>query len=867
MSVGRHKQRADFNWALVSKLGLAAAFIVFILMNHVQVQCVFSYMDGAQLQGLADDSDFTDHVYRPDSPDSPDVAQVGAATGFLGRFFGGFKHCYAAAPLTSAPPWQPLTMLGGIVLFFVGRQLAKAQFKANVRRAARTTASPAAIRASGSRTAAHTAANHVAGGSPRRATSASEAVAAPRPTRASRPSGAPSIGNDDPLERRLRDTGSDVLSALDDELDLDSPPRHTGEFDREPSSIRRPPTSRSAAIPTDSFVQEFDAPPSPERTAFDDGPPSRVRSNATLAFDDDDWGDEDDDLLLSGSSPVVGVESTAQVDAVRSAPSPTAAFAAIGHGSGREAVVVRLPNAWRLGDDLLLAIAVESATEAPALDTVISISAVSSDARVTELWDFPRPAHDFEGHEGLDDQGRALVTIPFDDLYDAIAEMAQYETFDLASLRVNVSLGDVESIESVPVFDTLHVEFTNRNGTPVRPSLLRLRTPDGATRRAIVGADRPGSLAIASIAPARFELEFEDHAALVTADGSMARRAAIDSEGLAILRGAPPETRELTRRLLVHTPDVIFVAARGEDISADGTIERPFGTLQAALDHVRSLREHADDVSPVELRLEAGTLVPSDRPGLVDGNTASSEWVAWWEGHAANTDTAWTAPAEGDTLRELSRPAPGTALEGDGRIERLDHVYLVNASYADLREQAVRDHALVARLDEAYGALPMSVIAGPDSDSNAAFRLVITDCADVRLEGIHLLGIRGQSGVQIVDSFDVQLIRCWLDHFESGTTGRSGHFAVGRALQIERSGDENAPVELTWCDIGWNRAVRRSMPVRGAALGAYNSVVHLSRCYVHDNVANAKPVDVTKDGESEVTGDPTNHRAGSRSID
>jgi hypothetical protein len=80
---------------------------------------------------------------------------------------------------------------------------------------------------------------------------------------------------------------------------------------------------------------------------------------------------------------------------------------------------------------------------------------------------------------------------------------------------------------------------------------------------------------------------------------------------------------------------------------------------------------------------------------------------------------------------------------------------------------------------------------------------------------------------------------------------------VGRGIQIDYSGgaSEHEAIRVEHCDIGWNHAARRAVPIRGAGVALYNSNAELIRCYVHHNRATQEPADLVAQGESSVRGE------------
>jgi hypothetical protein len=137
----------------------------------------------------------------------------------------------------------------------------------------------------------------------------------------------------------------------------------------------------------------------------------------------------------------------------------------------------------------------------------------------------------------------------------------------------------------------------------------------------------------------------------------------------------------------------------------------------------------------------------------------------------------------------------------------------------------------------------------------------------VYLEALHIVGAAGESGVLVRNVRRVRIDRCWIDHFEGGRPASDATWAVGRGLQVEKSGDSRDRVEISGCDIGWNQAVRASVPVRGAGIAIYGSAVRIDRCYIHDNVATRRPADVVVDRESLVDTSVASHRAGNHVVE
>lgn len=203
------------------------------------------------------------------------------------------------------------------------------------------------------------------------------------------------------------------------------------------------------------------------------------------------------------------------------------------------------------------------------------------------------------------------------------------------------------------------------------------------------------------------------------------------------------------------------------------------------------------------------------------------------------------------------------AFAEDLRIDALSDVRIVNSAYAGLRDRVALSPGFEVNLENELGAIPLAMLRAPGSGPTAGFRLEITSAQRIHIEGVHFVGCEGQSGIAIRHSETITLRRCWIDLFASGSTRRSGVFGVGRGVQIDESGGSgnDRSVLLDTCDIGWNRAARRAVPIRGAGVAIVASNVEVRRCHVHDNIATQDPPDLAVQGESTIQGGD-NHRAG-----
>jgi hypothetical protein len=865
------------NWGLLAKVFLVVALIVGGLVMWPGIQCSMRVMNGAELGGLYEDQE--NQVYGGrGSDESSDTGRVASAGSFVGRFFGGIVPCGRQA-LLRAETWQPPVAGGAFLGFFLFSWFNHLSWKRGVVKAARnsttrahavaggtTSANPTvSTTATASRTAANTAvgstanrttANTTVTAAANRTTSAHSSIVAPttRATSAESAIGSPSSSRSGgPTAQHRSLPGDPVGTNLG--FDDGSASRRDGSRVRIPvdplSSMggpapRTPLKSGSQRAVTFSFDDDWDDAPLPEEAlALPNGGPyspdvagaapfSNPRSaapslvNAPTMADVNDFGRASARVALSANLPAADVTNS---------PVSVRAF--------------RIPPMSRLGRDIQLAIGLSR----PAPDALPRMRIVGvlhgKDRARTPILD-----ESIESLDGVDDlrrQGKAIVRVPF-----RLIERSLQRAFDSISghLRIEftLSLDDDEHYAGTELVDSMTIRLASASGGLWGPGVVKLRSPDGQILRVGVGESGTGMLRLESIMPGEWQLEFEDDLRLHAADGPPTRRVSLKSDAVDAVDAGLPANAPGLRELMVAAPVIVWVRAGA---SGEGSFEHPSGSIEDAF--VNADRQRARlgvSYTPVEIRIFPNGTVPAERPGIVDG--VRGQWLKWWSGQPSDRRTPWTV--SGSDLPEIQTPR-GDTFARPLHFESVDDLRIVNAEYALLREKAALNQELREQLDMAYAQIPIVTFFPPESTGDGT-RVRLDHCRCVRLEGVQVIGMRGMNALTLNHCEEVVVSRCWFERAAAGHAGHGGGWSPGRGVQIDASGTEHAPIEFSDCDIGWNSVVRRSVPVRGAAMAAYDSHVVIARCYLHDNAATQEPPDVFGSGTGSLRGDSSSHRAG-----
>ena len=510
----------------------------------------------------------------------------------------------------------------------------------------------------------------------------------------------------------------------------------------------------------------------------------------------------------------------------------------------------RVPPMTRLGRDIQLAIALDRpAPEAVARMRILGVLHGMDRAQTTLL---DESLATMDAAAELRRDGRAIVRVPF-----RMVERSLQNAFERITghLRIEFTLflNDEEHYAGTQLVDSLTLRLASATGGLWGPGIVRLRSPDGQLLRVGVGASNDGLVRLESIMPGSWQLELEDDLHLHAAQGSPTRKVTLRSDAVEGMTAGTSASNAEPRDLKVAAPVVVWVRAGA---TGDGSIERPGGSIEDAFVIADKLRARLGiPYTPVEIRIFPNGQLPSERPGLVGGS--QGQWLRWWSGQPADRRAPWTVATS--ELPPLQKPA-GDSFARPLHFESVDDLRLVNAEYALLREKAALLPALCENLDEAYAQVPMVTFHAPETGGEGN-RVRFDHCHGVRLEGLQVMGMRGINALSLTQCEDVVVSRCWFERAAAGPTGQGG-WAPGRGVHVDASGTPESPIEFSDCDIGWNSVVRRSVPVRGAAMAAYNSHVVMARCYLHDNVATQEPPDVFASGNGSLRGEGASHRAG-----
>lgn len=884
------RQRADINWKLFARIALIAWIVCTIWLFLPGIRCSVGVISGSGVMGPVGEDAVNANIPGRDH----ETASSDRSSGSVG---GGIGGCFMRSSPLRAGAETPLAAASGsfvlfLLLSFIARKAHVASVKRSSKQQQKVRETVAARRGGGG-----------GGGS-----GVSGPRASKRPTRQT--GSALSL---DAAGAASSTAGSlDLLDALEAQSSS-APPTKRGpdpsDFDpewAEPPSVSRRASSNGAAKPAptpdpamlpdeDEVADDLDAlfamnDPEVVGSASDaydkldepNDPPPRHASAPTSIEDagvDDPFGsplgmpdtpshdgssiggwdewESDDELndLIAGAELPPGSDD--DPFAIPNQPVGEAAVLpaqvmddASGDATGLR--TVRLGGFHVAGTDLKVGVQLTAPSTTVPQRARLEVHLVDGRNESWPLLDEPRPLAQLHGAEALGSAARGVLIVPWTLLAARLKDRVD-EIDENARLRVSVELDGWEEVASAPLADHLGLQFVDEQGVPVEPSLLEVRTRNGDPIR--LGIRDEGRLDRVPLPPGRYYVQRLDRLPIVTAQGATSTRAAVETDGLAMLRG---QLRAgAVRRLVIRTPEVLYVSPTGDDVLADGTRVSPFGTLRAALD--AGARRGTNRV--IELRVEPGTRPPAERPGLV-----GREWFSWWSGRAANPRLPWTEQVLEPLARGRALPPSDERVDGQLSASGGEGVRLVNAALVDLRARAAGDRELLKRYNDERAALPMAVIAPPEIPVSP-WRLAFDGCKHVHLEAVHVMGAAGESGVLVRNVRYVRIDRCWIDHFEGGRPASGAKWAVGRGLQVEKCGDSRDRVEIVGCDIGWNEAVRPSVPVRGAGIAIYGSAVRIDRCFIHDNAATKRPVDVVVDRGSLVDTSIASHRAGNHVVD
>lgn len=509
---------------------------------------------------------------------------------------------------------------------------------------------------------------------------------------------------------------------------------------------------------------------------------------------------------------------------------------------------VRIVEPVRLGESIRILFESTDTTQDPhAVKVTLAVETRTGD--LAPVWSIDRTLGT-AGRVSTTDAGLELE-IPWREVGPTVESVARREGDAAVRIRASITMGDSTTRADAALADQLAVDFIDQHGAPLEPRTAIIRTGSGRAVRGWIGARIPGRLEIDDVEPGLCAIELENGAYLGHPGGALHRELHLTSNGIAF--GGQPDARHMVTTVVSA---VVYVSTKASGTTPDGSRSAPHPTIRAALDHIRAQRAAGDETySSAEIRVDPCTRLPTARHGLA-APPESSEWVRWWSGAPADVKCPWCVNERADRLRAAARPRDTPTVAEDIHLVGMQDVRIVNSGYAAAYERLAgspgRDVDLAAEL----GSIPVVLWTAPPAGPSAAFRVDIEGCSRIHFEGIHFLGDVAQSGVAVRESSLITLRRCWIDLFASGPLPRGNVHGTGRGVQIDNSGgrSEATAVVLDMCDIGWNRAERKAVPVRGAGIAVFESVTVVSRCHVHHNVSTAAPADVVVQGNSTIRG-------------
>ena len=836
---------SGLNFRLYARLSVALTGLALALILWPIGQCAIGTLGSAELpDAVGMQVDAT-------------VAVVGADDGLFIRLGRGVSECRTRYPVTGAPLWQ----IGGVGLGFVFFLLFTVIGRIDKTRAVRLqTQKQRQARKQLRRE--HSSRPTSTSGYHRVPTPLSGAHQIP-----SRREGS-GLGNvldetDDPLAALDRAIASKAEPAAlsdfpapmtpmapmgssrareSDPLGIGAPPP-VGPSDAENSLTNLPSLEDLATVQTDSGDDLGGWSPTAE---LEEDPTLPLGPEPPLAAPDVDGFVRADTDASAPFPPMMGIEDTAPAIQQSSLP----AFGAIGEPtlSGAEFVAPVY-----VGNDIALEIH-GTALAAAAQSLEIGLTLEASDGRRAPVWSMARTLATAGSY--TETPAGVRLHIPWRSFGGVLLENAREEGISISLLHVSLTLDPRTMRVASPVRDSFVAQVTRPDGAPSEPRTVLLTSASGRAVRGWIGAESPGRLNVSDIEPGTCTIEFDDGTLFSLPGEEPSRSVDLSTAGAGFAsptEGPPPSA---AYSLSAINPAVIYVSARAES-DPDGTRQRPFNLLGDAVAHVAGRRAAGDRrFDATEIRVDPTAQLPSSRPGLVHAS-GQSQWLRWWRGEPADQNFDWVRNDQLTRLRKENADGGGLGFSEELTLEGVNDLRIVNSAYAELRDRIARSPGFETRLAAEYGDIPLVLLSPPEGGTTRGVRLEMKDCHRVLIEGVHILGCAGQSGVVVRDSTGITIRRCWVNLFSSGATASGGVFGVGRGIQIDHSGGSNVheAVRVEHCDIGWNHAARRAVPIRGAGVALYNSNVELIRCYVHHNRATQEPAGLVARGESKVRGE------------
>lgn len=847
------------NWTLLTRLSLVIMLGLGLFLVFPIATCSLSAMGGVNLTQVGQNA--SGH----DGRSSFQTQTVAEARGFVGGMLGTVRSCSAQYPIQQQPIAVQFTALGGFVGFLLFSILGRISTRREIRRAAdqQRKARQGLQRERSSRTTTGGGHPTVAeagplGARPRAASSG------PRVVPRGMTSGSVGLAGS-PFEER-----DDLFSRMDDAFAESGEQRATTER-AEP--LPRPPRVTGSAGHV--FAEDVTAVParassSPGRVDVAPTAAARELSSANLPdlndVDDARWAEDDawapepiaEAVDLYGGDTLAPGESSlaAALDAHRpSAPARPLTRATRVHE-------VHATGALDVGGETEIVLRADGLDDVATCSVRVAAAIVSPSGELLPAFE-ERALGAFRTVS--ETTNGAVFTLRWADVALAALETARGLATAAPLARVYVRDGLSEQICDVPLTDTFRARITDQYGGGFEDVLLVVRDATGMERAA--RPDAEGAVTLGGLVPGVVAVLRADRGLLQPPGGALRVSTELATTGVAFAlpSGAVDEAR--THELVAWRANRIWVDPQAD--AGDGSSERPFGSIDEALVAIRARRHaatHALDYD--EVRLRGAKSHPGQRVGALRAANGDGPWWPWWGGGVADRTRTWFQKFDAkECQRRVAAHLEG-ALREDVSLHGLDRIRLIGGPYAETfdRWNEGRETPTLP-IEQALAAIPLAVLGRPADELTQPFRLVLRESRHASVVGIHLAGGRGQSGIDMREVYAAYVYRCWIDGFESGSTSVPGVVAVGRGIQIEDSGGEGGHdrVFIERCDIGFNRAQRRSMPIRGAGVAVYDSRIELAHCILHNNQSTQDPAGLYGDRKSLVRG-AGNHREANEAI-
>ena len=860
---------AGFNWTLLKRLSLAVMVGLGLFLVFPIATCSLSAMGGVNLTQVGQNA--SGH----DGRTSFQTETVAEARGFVGNMFGTVQSCAAQYPIQQQPIAVQFTALGGFVGFILFSILGRISTRRQIRRAAdqQRKARQGLQRERSSRNttgSGHPTVREAAAPGPRSGTDAfglsgSTRAASSGPSVVPRAMTSGAVG----LSSSPLDDGDDLFSRMDDAFAESGAHRAVEAPVTARPSMRPPRVSGSAGHVfaeevgvADTFAPE---PASrPGRVEIAPTAAARELPSAELPdlgdVDNAAWGSDD----AWAPEPVAEAVTTFGDDTL--APGESSLADALGTRRSASAAVpvtkptrvhrVQVNGPLRVGGTTDLVIRADGLEDVATCTVRVAGAIVAPTGELLPAFD-ERALGAFQTAEETSDG--AMFTLRWADIALAALETARGLATAAPLARIYVRDGQSEQVCDVPLVDTFRARIADQYGSRFEDVLFVIRDATGVELAA--RPDAEGAIVLDGLVPGVVSVFRADRGLMQPPGGALRVGTELATTGVAFALPSGAVDPARTHELVAWRANRIWVDPSAS--AGDGSSERPFSTVEAAVEAIRARRHAAThSLDYDEIRIGGAVSHPGQRVGALRTSDGKGPWWPWWGGGLAERKRTWFQKIDAKECQRRVAPHLEHALREDISLLGLNRIRLVGAPYAATFDEWNEGRtAPTLPIEQALAATPLGVLARPADELTQPFRLVLRELRHASVIGIHLAGGRGQSGIDMREVQGAHLYRCWVDGFESGSTSLPGVVAVGRGIQIEDSGGDTAPdrVLIERCDIGFNRAQRRSMPIRGAGVAIYASRIELAHCIIHNNQSTQDPAGLYGDRKSTVRG-AGNHR-------